>query len=254
MQLIDSHCHIDLPIFKDDLQNILADSRAAGITEMILPGVCQAGWQNLLALCFKEEGLYPAIGLHPMYLSHHTPHHLDELKKHIAAKPLVALGEIGLDYYVEEIDRSQQLELFEVQLHLAKRAKLPALLHVRKAHDQVLATLRKRHFPWGGIVHAFSGSLQQARQYIDMGFKISFCGTITYDRAKKIRQLAINLDLQDMVIETDSPDLPPACQHGERNNPANLVHVVACLAELRGQPQELIASVTRGNVRTVLTL
>lgn len=254
MQLLDSHCHIDLPVFKDDLPELLKSSRDSGVSEMILPGVCQSGWQNLLKLCAREPGLFPAIGLHPMYLNHHTPDHLRELAHHIASKPLVALGEIGLDYFVTGVDQQKQQELFEAQLQLAKINRLPILLHVRKAHDKVLATLRRHHLPNGGIVHAFSGSLQQAKQYIEMGFKISFCGTVTYDRAKKIRRLAQDLDLHDIVIETDAPDLPPARNHGERNVPANLFQVVECLATLRGQSKELIGQVTRKNGQQVLGL
>lgn len=254
MQLLDSHCHIDLPIFESDLSDILTACRKTGISEMILPGVYQSRWQNLLNLCARECSLFPAIGLHPMYLPHHTPAHLAELTVHIQEQPLVALGEIGLDYFVSDIDHGKQQELFEAQLQLAKGGNLPILLHVRKAHDQVLATLRRHAFKQGGIVHAFSGSLQQAKIYIDMGFKISFCGTVTYERAKKIRRLAVELELKDMVIETDSPDLPPACCHGERNVPTNLIYVVNCLAELRNQTKQEVASATRENGRRVLRL
>lgn len=254
MHLLDSHCHIDLPVFKNDLDETLRACKEAGVHEMILPGVCQSGWHNLLKLCTAEVGLFPAIGLHPMYLRHHTEAHLDELSQHIQNSPVIALGEIGLDYFVKDVDHNKQQELFESQLQLAQSASLPILLHVRKAHDQVLATLRRNPFNQGGIVHAFNGSLQQAGQYIDMGFKISFCGTVTYDRATKIRRLAVDLDLRDMVIETDSPDLPPAPHHGERNEPANLIEVVDCLAELRDQPREDIAAVTRENARTLLGL
>ncbi len=221
---------------------------------MILPGVCQSGWQHLLELCGHEADLFPAIGLHPMYLQHHRQQHVEELAAHIDAAPLVALGEIGLDYFIEGVSHSKQQELFEIQLDLAHKAKLPVLLHVRKAHDQALATLRRRHFPHGGIVHAFNGSRQQAEQYRGLGFKLSFCGTITYDRAKNIRRLATALDLKDIVIETDSPDMPPASQHGERNIPANLPDVVQTIAELRGVPAEVIATATTKNAREVLNL
>lgn len=254
MQLLDSHCHIDLAVFKDDRNHLLEQCRALGIVEMILPGVRQSYWKNLLQLCQQEEGLFPAIGLHPMYLRHHTPDHIIELAQHIDQGTPVALGEIGLDYFVTGVDHALQQELFETQIQLATRAKLPVLLHVRKAHDQVLATLRRHHFDQGGIVHAYNGSLQQAKIYINMGFKISFSGTVTYDRAKKIRRLAVDLDLQDMVIETDSPDLPPSSHHGERNIPANLIDVVDCLAVLRKQDRTEIGAITRENGRNVLGL
>ncbi len=252
MQLIDTHCHIDLPIFEDDFFEVLGAARQASITKMILPGVSGSGWQRLLDLCSKEEDLLPAIGLHPMYLAHHSKEHIDELQSHMDSQPLVALGEIGLDYFVEGVNRDKQQELFETQLQMAKKAKLPVLLHVRKAHDQVLATLRRSNFSHGGIAHAFNGSMQQAKQYIGLGFKISFSGTVTYDRAKNIRRLATTLDLSDIVIESDAPDLPPASHHGQRNTPANLALVLDCLAELRQQPKEVIASATSENTRTLL--
>ncbi len=232
----------------------MADSRQAGIATMVLPGVCRSGWQHLLELCTRNSPLLPAIGLHPMYLDHHTQGHLVELAEHINSAPLVALGEIGLDYFITGVSHRKQQELFEAQLALAQKASLPILLHVRKAHDQVLATLRRRHFPHGGIVHAFSGSQQQAEQYIGLGFKISFCGTITYDRARKIRRLAQELKLEDIVVETDAPDMPPASHHGERNVPPNLLEVVRTVAELRGESVEVITRATTANAGAILRL
>ena len=207
-----------------------------------------------MELAQDNKDIFAAIGLHPMYLSHHRPHHFDELVGLVEAGGLVALGEVGLDYYRTDLDRDEQQQLFDQQLLLAKKAGLPLLLHVRKAHDQVLSLLRKRRFPHGGIVHAFSGSLQQAQHYIKLGFKISFCGTLTFERARKIRALARELPLSEMVLETDSPDMPPASQHGQRNVPANIVEVAQTLADIRQQPLEQVAQITSDNACQLLGL
>lgn len=254
MELIDTHSHIDLAIFRDDLHEVLERARQTGVVAQVLPGVYRAGWQRILDLCLAEKDLYPAIGLHPMYLGHHGPEDLDVLQRHAANGVLKGIGEIGLDYFVKDTDRSAQRELFEAQLSIASEYDLPVLLHVRKAHDQVQAIIRKRGFSRGGIVHAFSGSLQQAEQYIKLGFLISICGTITYDRATKIRSVASMLPLESLVLETDSPDIPPVAHHGQRNSPAYLPEILTSLAELREEPPATIAEQTTVNARHLLSL
>ncbi len=231
--LIDTHSHIDLPVFEDDFHEVLDRARRSGVVGQVLPGVVRSGWNRILQLSAFEDDLYPAIGLHPMYLAHHGKSDLTALQEEVNSGKLVAIGEIGLDYFVKDVNRSAQQELFEAQVKIAKQAELPVLLHVRKAHDQVQATLRRLNFNGGGIVHAFSGSLQQAEQYIKLGFMISVCGTITYDRATKIRSVARLLPLTSLVLETDSPDIPPASHHKERNSPEYLCEIALALAELR---------------------
>ncbi len=252
--MIDTHSHIDLPVFQTDFQGVLSRARASGVVAQVLPGVVRSGWDRILALASTEHDLFPAIGLHPMYLRHHGKDDLEELKRLATSEKLVALGEIGLDYYVKDINRSAQQELFEVQLAIAKKAALPVLLHVRKAHDQVQATLRRVNFTGGGIVHAFSGSLQQAEHYIKLGFLISVCGTITYDRATKIRSVAMEIPLDSLVVETDSPDIPPAYHHGERNSPEYLCEIVSALATLRKNSAQNIIKETSRNASMLLGL
>lgn len=254
MELIDTHSHIDLGIFSDDFQQVLCRARKDGVITQILPGVQKSGWDRIFKLCDMERDLHPAIGLHPMYLRHHTPSDLRKLSEHASSGKLVAIGEIGLDYFIEDADRSAQQQLFEAQLEIATAAKLPILLHVRKAHDQVQKILRRKHFCNGGIVHAFSGSLQQAENYLKLGFLISICGTITYDRAIKIRGVATQLPLESLVLETDSPDIPPSAFHGQRNSPEYLPEVLASLTKLRKESMEEIAEQTTKNARTLLGL
>ena len=254
MQLIDTHCHIDVGVFDRDYKQVLTRARAAGVSAMVVPGVDRGGWKRILDLCGQESGLYPALGLHPMYLRLHHPEDLDELQRYVDQGKQVAIGEIGLDYFVEGVDRRQQQNLFEAQLDIAAAASLPILLHVRKAHDQVLSTLRRRNFLHGGIIHAFGGSLQQAEHYLKLGFKISFGGTITYDRAKRIRKVASQLPLEGIVLETDSPDIPVASHKGERNCPEYLPEILDALTELRIESKVELAKHTTENARTVLSL
>jgi len=254
MELIDTHSHIDLGVFSDDFYQVLNRARKAGVVAQVLPGVQKDGWERILRLCAKENDLYPAIGLHPMYMRYHTPADLIELREHALSGKLMAIGEIGLDYFVKDIDKAAQQQLFETQLEIAKAAKLPILLHVRKAHDQVQKTLRCMHFCNGGIVHAFSGSLQQAEHYLKLGFLISICGTITYDRATKIRAVAAQLPLKSLVLETDSPDIPPSVIHGQRNSPEYLPEILFSLAGLRNESVVEIAKKTTKNIRNLLRL
>jgi TatD DNase family protein len=189
-----------------------------------------------------------------MYLSLHRPGHLEELEELTRTADPVAIGEIGLDYYIEGSDRAAQQELFEKQLEIAAGAHLPILLHVRKAHDQVMRTLRTKRFSHGGIVHAFSGSAEQARQYIKFGFGIGLCGTLTYDRARRIRAIAAELPQEVIVLETDAPDIPLANHRGENNCPEYLPEILQILAKLRNEPPEETARTTTANAERLLRI
>lgn len=254
MEIIDTHNHLDTHHFQDDYSEVLTRARKAGVVAQVLPGVCRDWWPNLLRLCRREKDLFAAPGLHPLYLDHHFPDHIKELQKHVESGDLVALGEIGLDYYHKNADRKAQQHLFEAQLDLADECSLPVLLHVRKAHDQVQATIRRKNFRHGGIVHAFSGSRQQAESYLKLGFNIAFGGTITYDRARKIRAVARCLPLETIVLETDAPDIPPARHRNERNSPEYLPLVLDALSEIRSEPKSRVAGITTENARRILRL
>ncbi len=254
MELIDTHCHLDLEKHFQQFETLLANAKTAGVSKIVMPGVTQAGWKRLMDLCNPERGLFGAPGLHPLYLSQHLPHHLEELEELVTRRRPTAIGEIGLDYYVKSVDRVAQQQLFEQQLRIAASAQLPVLLHVRKAHDQVLATLRRKKFSYGGIVHAFNGSYQQACCYIKLGFAIGVCGTITYDRARRIRKVALELPKEALVLETDAPDIPPANHWGESNYPEYLSEVMDALAALREEQREVTASYTSANAKRILRL
>ncbi|HKK04835.1 MAG TPA: TatD family hydrolase [Gammaproteobacteria bacterium] len=253
MELIDTQTHLDFPEFDADRAAVLAAARQAGVVAMVVSGVSAATWSRLLALTDAEPGLFPALGLHPMFLAEHNAADLTALAEAVERHRPVAVGEIGLDFQLRELDRPRQLELFEAQLAVARDARLPVILHVRKAHDEVLARLRRFDLV-GGTVHAFSGSRQQAEHYLALGFKLGFGGAMTYSRARKLRTLAAELPLEALVLETDSPDLPPAAHHGERNSPAYLPEIAAVLAELRGEDPLNLARRTTDNARTVFGL
>lgn len=253
MDLIDTHCHLDVAAFDADRPQVLQQCRAAGIRRIVVPAIAAAGWEGLLDLCRSEPGLYPALGLHPVFLNQHTDKDLADLPARLDAGRPVAVGEIGLDFYLPGLDRDRQLALFEAQLEMARDAGLPVLLHVRKAHDQVLAALKRIRVP-GGIAHAFNGSLQQARHYLELGFRLGFGGTLTYEDSHRIHALARDLPETALVLETDAPDMVVAGHRGERNSPAYLVDIVAALARVREQPVEELADITTRNACEVLNL
>jgi TatD DNase family protein len=253
VEIIDTHCHLDVAEFDPDRQSVLARARANGVAAIVVPGVLAPGWDHLWRFCAGEPDLYPALGLHPVYLDRHQEGDLAALEKFLAEHRPVAVGEIGLDYFVVELDRQRQQALFETQLEMARAADLPVILHVRKAHDAVLATLRRIRVS-GGIAHAYNGSLQQAQQYIDLGFKLGFGGMLTYERSRRLRLLARELPAEAIVLETDAPDLTVAQHRGMRNSPEYLPYCLAALAESRGESREELARQTSANARAVLGL
>jgi len=254
MEIIDTHCHLDLAAFDADRAAVLERSHTNGVAALVVPGVLAAGWDGLLALCRDEAGLFPALGLHPVYLDEHrVDADIRQLETRLAAERPVAVGEIGLDYAVAGLDRDRQQALFEAQLACARDAGLPVILHVRKAHDQVLATL-KRIRVCGGTAHAFNGSLQQAAQYRELGFMLGFGGMLTFERSTRLRALARALPLEAIVLETDAPDMTVAQHHGERNSPEYLPYCLAALAQVRDEAVAVVAQQTTRNARDVFGL
>lgn len=253
MELWDTHCHLDVPRFDPDRDQVLDAARRAGLVGILVPGIGRAGWDFLLRLCAGQPDLYPALGLHPLYLDQHRDQDLDVLATLIPAAAPLAIGEIGLDFAMPGLDPRRQQELFEAQLRLALEFDLPVLLHVRKAHDQVLATL-KRFRVRGGIAHAFNGSLQQGMDYLRLGFCLGFGGMLTFERSRRLRGLARDLPPEALVLETDAPDLTVAAHRWERNSPAYLPDCLWALAQARDQDPEQIAALTSGNARRVLGL
>ncbi len=253
MELFDSHCHLDFPQFDDDRERILSHCRQLGVAGIVVPGVTRRTWTRLLKLCQQHAMLHPALGLHPQFLSEHDADDVAALAETAARHAPVAIGEIGLDFYAPDHDQAAQQALFEAQLEVAEQLGLPVILHVRKAHDAVLACLRRRRIG-GGIVHAFSGSRQQAEHYLGLGFKLGFGGAMTHERAQKLRRLASSLPPSALVLETDAPDMAPAWHARGPNTPEYLPRYCQLLAQLRQQTVEEVAERTTHNLRQVLAL
>ncbi|PNV98652.1 TatD family hydrolase [Pseudomonas protegens] len=251
MELIDSHTHLDFPDFDDDREALLADSRARGVSRMVVLGVYQANWQRVWDLVQNDARLYAAFGLHPVYLDDHRPEHLQQLGDwltRLAGHPQVcAVGEIGLDYFLAHLDRERQQALFEAQLQLAADFQLPALLHVRRSHAAVIASLKRFKLKRGGIIHAFAGSREEAREYLKLGFKLGLGGAATWPQALRLRKVIAELPLHALVLETDSPDMAPAMFPGQRNSPQHLPAICAALAEIIGITSEQLASASTRN-------
>jgi TatD DNase family protein len=253
MVLVDSHCHLDAAEFDDDRGEVIARARTAGVTRQVIPAVDAAGWPKLRGICSREVGLFPAYGLHPMYLSVHRTEHLSQLREWLESERPVAVGECGLDYFVEDLDRDTQAHYFEAQLQLAHEFDLPVVVHARRAVDAVIAAIR-RTGKLRGVVHSFSGSTEQARQLWDLGFLVGLGGPVTYDRANRLRGLAATMPLDYLLLETDAPDQPDAGIRGQRNEPSRMAHVLSVIAQLRGVDEGEVAAATTKNAERLFRL
>ena len=250
--LIDTHCHLDAAEFDADRDAVAQRARVAGVEMLVVPGVERVGFDALLETCRRYPGCHAALGIHPMYVDGAQPADLDVLRAAVAAHGPVAIGEIGLDFFVPGYDREKQEYYFAEQLKIAREFGLPVLLHLRRAQDTVLKHLRRAKLP-GGIAHAFNGSRQQAEAFIKLGFKLGFGGAMTWSRALHLRELAATLPLDAIVLETDAPDIPPEfVGKGGRNSPEFLPRIAQTLAELRGVSLAEIAAATRANSLQVM--
>jgi len=259
---IDTHCHLDAPEFSSSLPSIISAAKEKNVQAILLPAVRAADAQHVkdLASEYSNEipGLVYTLGIHPLYTNQAQESDIDVLDKAIEASlndpRFVGVGEIGLDYFVEGLDPRQQEHYFHAQLDLAQKYQLPVVLHVRRSQDAILKALRQRNIP-GGIAHAFNGSLQQAEQFIGLGFKLGFGGAATYERALQIRRLLKDLPLDSIVTETDAPDIPPAWLREEGiafNEPAFLPRIAEQLSKIRGVSHSDFASAAWQNTMQAL--
>ena len=249
--MIDSHCHLDLDAFANDIEQVLTSSRQAGVTRFLVPGTTPAGWQRQEQLAAQHADIDIAYGLHPYFLSadkNSDSRQLAELENRLSAadSSLVAVGETGLDGVID-IPLARQQQVLEVHLNLAKDAGLPVILHHRKTHHLLLKAFKDTGYQGGGVIHAFSGNAQVARSYIDNGFVLGIGGTITYPRGSKTREAIKAVGLEHIILETDSPDMPMSGRQGKRNSPAFLPDVVETLVSLYDEPATTITSQTSDN-------
>jgi TatD DNase family protein len=265
MPWIDTHCHLDAGEFEPDRRAVWQRARGAGVTMAVIPAIAAPTFETVRALA-HELGLAYALGIHPLCVARAEPVHLEQLqqalRRHADDPRLVAVGEIGLDWFVPGLDRELQQRFYIAQLKLARDAGLPVLLHVRRSADGLAAGLRRIEVP-GGIAHAFNGSAAQADTFVAMGFRLGFGGAMTFDRAQQIRRLAAAVPEHAPVLETDAPDIPPHWlyrtasqrEQGEatqRNEPGELPRIAATLADLRGWSLDDTAAITAANARAAL--
>ncbi len=244
--LLDSHCHFDDPSFDHDRAEALSRAVRAGVRTLVVPAVTAGHWDRLKRVTDESQRLFAAYGLHPMFVAEHRPEHLQKLAMWVAREQPVAIGECGLDYFVPNLSREAQEFYFVGQLKLAKQFDLPVVVHARRALDQVTKYLRQ--FPGlRGVIHSFSGSLQQAETVYRLGFKLGIGGAVTYERAQRLRRVVAQVPADALLLETDSPDQPGAGHRGQRNEPAFLPEVLGTVAALRGVDAPQIAAQSNSN-------
>lgn len=255
--LIDTHCHLDAAEFDFDRDDVAEQALQCGVSCIVIPAVARDNFDAVIALSKKFKHCACALGIHPMYVDAALPDDLEVLKDAVQSNQVVAIGEIGLDYFVKNPKDdanhiARQTTFFIAQLQIAKQFELPVILHVRNAIDDILKQLRKYKVA-GGIAHAFNGSIQQAEQFIALGFKLGFGGAMTYDRALKIRQLAKQLPLEAIVLETDAPDMSPEwVGKTDRNSPLQLPKIAQVLADLKQVNVSQVLDITSANALKVM--
>lgn len=250
MELVDTHCHLDFPIFDFDRKTVIQRSLGSGIVKFIIPSVTSDQWQSLVFEYAENRNFAVAIGCHPCFLSTYKSELIEEIDSNILNhRGVVAIGETGLDYFIDNFDEKLQNMAFQNQIDLARSANLPLILHVRKAHDQVSKLLRQRKFSFGGVVHCYSGSLQQAQAYLKLGFKLGIGGVVTYSRSLRLHKIVKELPLDSFVLETDAPDIPPMGKENQRNSPEYLPEIFRAFSRLRPESEPTIANQLMNNTK-----
>jgi TatD DNase family protein len=253
MDLIDSHAHIDFPQFAEDRDAMLQRAREAGVHTLLAIGTGPGPEKLDAALPYAEQHdwIYSSVGIHPHEAKEATAQHFEDLARLAQHPKVIAWGEIGLDYFYDHSPRDVQADVFRTQMELAHAAKLPIIIHCRDAWDDCIALI-EHHWKstgLGGILHCFTSTLDHAKRGLDMGFLVSFAGNSTYPKAQSIRDVAKELPLDRILIETDAPFLAPQPYRGKRNEPAYVAEVAKTLANVRNLPPEEIAATTASNFR-----
>lgn len=256
---IDTHCHLDASEFGGESAAVASRAAQQGVSRIVIPAVACGNFEQVRRLAGRNDNCVYALGIHPVFVPDAHEDDLGKLRNAVATamqdSRFVAIGEIGLDFFVpilcEPRMREKQEHFYSEQLKIARDFDLPVLLHVRRSQDIILKYLRRIAVP-GGIAHAFNGSHQQADAFIGMGFKLGFGGAMTFTRALQIRRLAVDMPEETLVLETDAPDISPAWVHPARNSPEQLPRIGETLAQLRGMPVELLAQLTAQNAHAAL--
>ncbi|MXP56696.1 TatD family hydrolase [Pantoea sp. Mhis] len=245
MRFIDTHCHLNDLIFTKNINISIFRAKKVGIKHIIIPSVNASDFSDIDKLCKQYNMLYAALGLHPIDITNHRNEDLDLLDGYlqIKNKKLIAIGEIGLDLSIDKIHFDKQIYLLNAQLKLAKKYDLPVILHSHHTHDQLSVQLRRHNLPCRGIIHGFTGSQQQANNFINLGYMIGIGGVITYKRANKTRNTISNLPLDSMILETDSPGMPLNGFQEQPNRPERILDIFKELCLLRTESPQYLADV-----------
>lgn len=246
MQLIDSHCHLDVSEFACDLPETIKRGHEVGVIAFVVPAIDFISWSALSELALKHTELKPAYGLHPMFLEHFHQSHLKALPDWLAKSECVAVGECGLDFFMAEFDAPLQEIVFIEHIKLAKQFGKPLIIHARKSTERVIQLL-KQYGPVTGVVHSYSGSLEQAQQLIKMGLMLGIGGPITYPRSNRIRALVKEIPLEYILLETDAPDQPLFGEQGRRNEPMHLPKIAQAIANVKNISIEKVSDKTTEN-------
>jgi len=266
MNFTDSHCHLDFDAFANELPQLIRQCASASIHQIIIPATHPDTWQKVinLAKAQRHNGckIFSCLGIHPWFLKGLTSVHLDDLAKAVQRNTqkvddnIVAIGETGIDGVIskEQDNLNQQFTFFNYQLALANQYQLPVIVHHRQSHQYIIPLIKKAKLTAGGVIHAFSGSYQQARDYVDLGFQLGVGGTITYPRANKTINAIRRLPLSSLVLETDAPSMPLNAKQGQNNSPLELVTIFETLVQIREEKREVIAEQIEANVNQLFNL
>ena len=246
MHLTDSHAHLDFAQFDADRDAVIKRAREAGLAAILNVGTNLASSKAAVALAEKHDFIYAAVGFHPHDAKRVNGRVLDQLRVLTRHPKVVAVGEIGLDYYRDRSPRPVQRQAFADQLALAAELELPVIVHSREAHDDVMEALRG----WNGIgvLHSYSGGPERLEEVLELGFYVSISGPVTFPRAERLREVAALAPLERLLVETDCPYLTPVPRRGRRNEPALVRYVVEAVAQARGVPVEIVAQATLDNL------
>jgi len=255
VELIDTHCHLDMDAYENDLDEVIQSAAQHGIRRIITIGIDYPSSQEAVALAGRYPNIFATIGFHPHDAQQATPQSLQQLAGLASQRSVVGYGEIGLDYVKNYAPRDVQRRVFSEQLHLAKELNLPVVIHDREAHDDICALIRAAGpFPKGGVMHCFSGNLQLAQEMIDLGFFLSIPGVVTFTNAHLLHEVVRAIDLQHLLLETDGPYLAPMPFRGKRNEPKLMLYTAQKVAELKQISLDEVARITTANAVHIFQL
>ena len=248
LSLVDTHCHLDMSAYSDDLDQVIGNARAHGIGSIITIGIDPDSSKKAVDIASRHADVYATVGVHPHNVESLDDTVYEELRDLARSEKVVGYGEVGLDYVKEYAPRQLQLHHFEKQVRMAGEIGLPLVVHDREAHDDVLSILRRAApFPAGGVMHCFSGDADYARAVLDLGFYISIPGVVTFKKAEVLQQAVIETPLESLLVETDGPFLAPEPRRGKRNEPSLVLFTAAKIAELKNTTLDSVAKATTSN-------